>query len=79
MTTTVQWEHSLLDTGLGKIVRQIYLGSGPTWRLIHPSGVMTFLVSRDGMVLQKDLGTETAKVASEIKEYNPDKTWVKAE
>ena len=43
------------------------------------SGVMTFLVSRDGVVFQKDLGSDTAKVAGEIKEYSPDKTWVKAD
>ena len=43
------------------------------------SGVMSFLVSRDGIVLQKDLGTETGKIAGETKEYNPDKTWVKAD
>ena len=43
------------------------------------SGIMTFLVSRDGIVLEKDLGAETAKIAGEIKEFNPDKTWVKAD
>jgi Protein of unknown function (DUF2950) len=42
------------------------------------SGVMTFLVSGDGIVFQKDLGPDTANIAGEIKEYNPDKTWVKA-
>jgi Protein of unknown function (DUF2950) len=42
------------------------------------SGVMTFLVSGDGIVFQKNLGADTAKIAGEIKEYNPDKTWVKA-
>jgi hypothetical protein len=43
------------------------------------SGVMTFLVSQDGTVSEKDLGPDTAKIAGDIKEYNPDKTWVKAE
>jgi Protein of unknown function (DUF2950) len=43
------------------------------------SGVMTFLVSGDGIVFQKDLGADTAKIAGEIKEYNPDKTWVRAD
>ena len=43
------------------------------------SGVVTFLVSRDGIVFQKDLGANTAKIAGEMKEYNPDKTWVKTE
>ena len=43
------------------------------------SGIMTFLVSRDGIILQKDLGAETAKIAGEIKQFDPDKTWVKAD
>ena len=40
------------------------------------SGVMTFIVNQDGVVYQKDLGEDTAKLASAISEYNPDKTWV---
>lgn len=39
------------------------------------SGVMTFMVNQDGVIVQKDLGADTSKLASEIKEYNPDKTW----
>lgn len=39
------------------------------------SGVMTFIVNREGVVYEKDLGSETSKVAADIKEYNPDKTW----
>ena len=39
------------------------------------SGVMTFMVNQDGVVVQKDLGAETSKHASAITEYNPDKTW----
>jgi hypothetical protein len=36
---------------------------------------MTFIVSQDGVVYQKDLGEDTLKVASELTEYNPDGTW----
>jgi len=43
------------------------------------SGVMTFIVNKDGLVYQKDLGRNTAKIAQEMKTYNPDKTWKKAE
>jgi len=43
------------------------------------SGVMTLLVDQSGVVYQKDLGTGTEKIASEMKAYNPDKTWVTAE
>ena len=39
------------------------------------SGVVTFMINQDGVIVQKDLGPDTAKVASAISEYNPDKTW----
>ena len=39
------------------------------------SGVMTFIVNQQGRVYQKNLGADTAKVAPEIKEYDPDSTW----
>jgi hypothetical protein len=39
------------------------------------SGVMTFMINQDGVIVQKDLGPDTAKLASAIAEYNPDKTW----
>jgi hypothetical protein len=39
------------------------------------SGVMTFIINHDGKVFEKDLGKDTAKTASAMKEYNPDKTW----
>jgi hypothetical protein len=43
------------------------------------SGVMTFIVDQDGIVYQKDLGQDTQKLASEMTEYNPDKTWTSAD
>lgn len=43
------------------------------------SGVMSFLVNQDGVVYQKDLGTETAKLALAMKTFNPDSTWKKVE
>jgi len=43
------------------------------------SGVMTFIVNQDGVVYQKDLGPDTAKLALGMKTYNPDNTWKKAE
>jgi len=39
------------------------------------SGVMTFIVSHDGKVFQKNLAKNTAAVASAMKQYNPDSTW----
>ena len=41
------------------------------------TGVMTLLVNHYGDVYEKDLGAKTAKLAPEIDEYNPDKTWNK--
>lgn len=41
------------------------------------SGLLTFIVSKDGILYQKDLGTETASLAQEMTEYNPDSTWTR--
>lgn len=43
------------------------------------SGVMTFIVGKDGQVLEKDLGTNSATIAAKMKDFNPDKTWSVAE
>lgn len=39
------------------------------------SGAMTFLISQNGSLLQKDLGNATNQVASTMTEFNPDKSW----
>ena len=39
------------------------------------TGVQTFMVSYDGIVYQKDMGPDSAKIAAEMERYNPDKTW----
>ena len=43
------------------------------------TGVQTFLVNNDGVVYQKDLGPDTAKIAAGIKRFNPDKGWTVTE
>jgi hypothetical protein len=43
------------------------------------SGVMTFIVNKDGVVHQKDLGKKTEALGKAMKEYNPDSSWQKAE
>jgi len=43
------------------------------------SGVMTFMINQDGVIVQKDLGPNTARLASEIAQFNPDKTWQEVE
>jgi hypothetical protein len=42
------------------------------------SGVMTFLVSEDGVVYEKDLGNKTESLGTSIREYNPDSSWQKS-
>ena len=39
------------------------------------SGVMTFVINHDGIVYEKNLGKDTAKIAQMIKLFDPDKTW----
>ena len=39
------------------------------------SGVMTFMINQDGVVVQKDLGPNTTAISSQTKEFNPDKSW----
>ncbi len=43
------------------------------------SGVITFIVSQDGVVYETDLGEETAKLAGQVKDYNPDENWRKVQ
>jgi hypothetical protein len=43
------------------------------------SGVMTFIVNKDGIVYQTDLGDKTKELASAMQAYNPDSTWEKVE
>ena len=42
------------------------------------SGIMTFLISHQGKVYEKDLGNETHAIAKSMSQYNPDATWVLA-
>jgi hypothetical protein len=39
------------------------------------SGVMTFIVSDAGVVYEKDLAADTAKIAASMKSFDPDSTW----
>ena len=41
------------------------------------SGIMTFLVDQDGIVFQKDLGPNTAKIAAGMTSFDPDVTWTR--
>src|SRR6202161_1539334 len=43
------------------------------------SGVMTFVVNQDGVVYEKDLGQRTDTLAKDMKGFDPDSSWKKAE
>jgi hypothetical protein len=43
------------------------------------SGVMTFVVDESGVIYQKDLGSNTGKIAAAMTSYDPDSTWHQAE
>ncbi len=55
-----------LSDGFGLLARPADYGA---------SGVMTFIVSQDGVVWQRDLGADTSRVAASIREVNPDLAW----
>jgi len=48
--------------------------------IAHPaeygnSGVMTFMINQDGVLLQKDLGKATMETATTMTEFDPDSSW----
>ena len=43
------------------------------------SGVMTFIVNRDRVVYEKDLGKDTLSLAANMTDYNPDNSWASAQ
>jgi hypothetical protein len=43
------------------------------------SGVKTFIVSKSGVIFEKDLGPNTTRLAQFMTSYDPDSTWQKAE
>jgi len=43
------------------------------------SGVMTFIMNQDGVLLQKDLGKTTTEMATAMGEFDPDASWTLVE
>jgi hypothetical protein len=39
------------------------------------SGIMTFMISQEGVIVQKNLGPETASLAGQIESFSPDSSW----
>jgi Protein of unknown function (DUF2950) len=60
----------------GKKARALALVAYPVE--YRSSGVMTFIVTQDGTVYEKDLGPDTTKIAPVVKERSPASSWHKA-
>jgi hypothetical protein len=43
------------------------------------TGIMTFMSGVDGVVYERDLGRDTAKIAASIQEFNPSDDWLRVE
>jgi hypothetical protein len=43
------------------------------------SGVMTFMINQEGVLLQKDLGKTTTETATAMNDFDPDDTWTVVE
>ena len=43
------------------------------------SGVMTFIINQDGVLLQKDLGKGTTEISTAMTEFDPDASWTPVE
>jgi hypothetical protein len=61
----------------GKMIGGFALVAYPA--VYRNTGVMTFVVNHDGVVYQKDLGRQTARLAQRMSTFNPGSTWSKAD
>ena len=57
----------------GRMVRGFALVAWPA--VFGSSGITTFIVGPDGDVYQKDLGSDTARIAAKMTTFDPDLTW----
>ena len=57
----------------GKIISGFAIVAYPA--IYRSTGVTTFIVNQSGIVYQKDLGSDTEKIANAMTEYDPDSTW----
>jgi hypothetical protein len=60
----------------GKLTRGFALLAYPAE--YRNSGIMTFIVGKDGVIYQKDLGEKTTDAAAALAEYNPGDGWTPA-
>lgn len=57
----------------GKLTKGFAIIASPV--KYRDSGIMTFMMNREGVVYQKNLGEKTADIAASIAEYNPSDGW----
>jgi hypothetical protein len=57
----------------GKMTKGFAMVAWPS--VYGTSGIMTFIVAKDGKVYQKNLGENTSEAVKALTEYNPDNTW----
>jgi hypothetical protein len=57
----------------GKMVKGFAFVAYPA--IYGTSGIMTFITNQDGLLLQKDLGSDTTKIATAMTAYDPDSGW----
>jgi hypothetical protein len=57
----------------GKMIKGFAMVAAPS--SYGASGIMTFIVAKDGKVFEKNLGENTRQLVTEMTEYNPDKSW----
>jgi len=43
------------------------------------TGIMSFMLGREGLVYESDLGPDTAKIAASLQQYNPNDNWSRIE
>jgi hypothetical protein len=68
---------AMVYTADGKMTKGFAFVAYPA--VYRDSGVMTFLVSQDGVVYEKDLGKGTIEKAKSLKAFDPDATWIRSE
>ena len=62
------------------LVRGVVVVSLIVWPVSYgASGIMSFIANQDGIVFQRDLGPQTAAIASRVNAFNPDIGWAKVE
>jgi hypothetical protein len=69
--------YCFIHTEISDKIDQAMIGSPKRRRTrkLTRSRVMTFLVNHQGNVYEKDLGSNTARIAAGMTAFNPDNTW----